>query len=138
MENEMLKLSERLVELRTERDDTEAMLSDIKADIEKTEYALVTAMTENEMQNFTHSGSQFVLTTKTRASSVPGEKEGLYSALRENGYGDIITETINANTLSSTVKGLIEENGDALPDWLGGLVNVFEKTGVTVKKATKK
>jgi len=138
MENEMLKLSERLVELRAEKDDAEAKLKDINSDIERTEYALVQVMTENEMQNFTHSGSQFVLTTKTRASATAGEKEGLYSALRENGYGDIITETVNANTLSSTVKGLIEENGDALPDWLTGLVNVFEKTGVTVKKATKK
>jgi flagellar basal body L-ring protein FlgH len=95
-------------------------------------------MVESEMPNFTHGGSQFVLTTKTRASAMAGEKEELFSALREYGYGDIITETVNANTLSSTVKGLIEENEDTLPDWLAGKVNVFEKTGITVKKATKK
>jgi flagellar basal body L-ring protein FlgH len=137
MENELFKLSDRLVELRGERDDHEAMLSEIKSEIEQAEYRLAQAMTESETPNFTHGGSQFVLTTKTRASSVAGEKEGLFAALRANGHGDIITENVNANTLSSTVKGLIEENGDELPEWLTGLVNVFEKTGVTIKKARR-
>jgi hypothetical protein len=135
---ELFGLSERLAALRGEKDDAEAILKKINSEIERTEYALAAAMLDSETPNFTHGGAQFILTTKTRASAVAGDKEPLYEALRENGLGDIIYETVNANTLSSTVKGLIEENGDALPGWLDGLVNVFEKTGVTVKKAIKK
>ena len=58
-------------------------------------------------------------------------------ALRGEGYGDMITETINANNLSAFVKEQIAENGDALPEWLDGLVSVFEKTTVGVRKAAR-
>ena len=58
-----------------------------------------------------------------------------FDALRAEGYGDMITETVNANSLSSFVKEQIAENGDELPSWLHGLVNVFEKTTVGVRKA---
>lgn len=46
-------------------------------------------------------------------------------------------ETVNANSLSAFVKEQVAENGDMLPDWLDGLVNVFEKTTVGVRKAAK-
>ena len=64
-------------------------------------------------------------------------KEALFDVLRANGYGDLITETINAGSLSSFVKEQIAENEDALPGWLDGLVNVFEKTTVGVRKAAR-
>ena len=35
------------------------------------------------------------------------------------------------------MKEQVAENGDMLPDWLDGLVNVFEKTTVGVRKAAK-
>ena len=77
----------------------------------------------------------FCLTTKTRANAAPGRKDELFDALRAGGYGDMITETVNANSLSSFVKEQIAENCDELPSWLHGLVNVFEKTTVGVRKA---
>ena len=77
----------------------------------------------------------FCLTTKTRANAAPGRKDELYDALRAECYGSMITETVNANSLSSFVKEQIAENGDELPGWLRGLVNVFEKTTVGMRKA---
>jgi len=62
----------------------------------------------------------------------------LYAALRENGYGGLITETVNANTLSSTVSELIEQNGEKLPGWLVGKVNTYDKVSVRIAKSTKK
>jgi len=44
---------------------------------------------------------------------------------------------VNANSLSSFVKEQIEENNDTLPEWLDGLVNVYEKSTVSVRKATR-
>ena len=41
------------------------------------------------------------------------------------------------NSLSAFVKEQIEENGDVLPEWLDGLVKVFEKTSVSLRKAAK-
>jgi len=48
-----------------------------------------------------------------------------------------VYETVNANSLSAFVKEQITENGDTLPRWLDGLVNVFEKTTVNVRKAAR-
>ncbi len=139
----MFELAERLKGLRDQKQETEAMLKEINAKIDETDYRLSEAMAESETQNFTRSGTMFYLTTKTRASAVAGSKEELYAALRAHGFGDLVYETVNANSLSSFVKEQIEENarssggGDTLPDWLTGLVSVFDKTTVGVKKAAK-
>lgn len=133
----MFELAEKLKALRDQKTETEAVLKEINAQIDETDYRLSELMAESETQNFTRSGIMFCLTTKTRASAVAGSKEDLYAALRQQGYGDLVYETVNANSLSSFVKERIEENEDTLPDWLTGLVNVFEKTTVGVRKAPK-
>lgn len=138
MDNEkMFELAEKLKSLRDEKSEAEAQLKEINAQIDETDYRLSELMAATETQNFTRSGTMFCLTTKTRASAFAGSKEKLYTALREQGYGDLVYETVNANSLSSFVKEQIGENEDVLPDWLSGLVNVFEKTTVGVRKASK-
>jgi predicted nuclease with TOPRIM domain len=138
MHNEkMFELADELKTLRDTKAALEDELKSVNAKIDDTDYRLSEVMAEDEVQNFTRAGVMFCLTTKTRASASAGLKDDLFVALRENGLGDIITETVNANTLSSAVKGLIEENGDTLPAWLDGLVNVFDKTTVSVRKSTK-
>ena len=133
----MFELADRLKSLRDQKTDTEALLKDINDQIDETDYRLSELMAESETQNFTRSGTMFCLTTKTRASTVAGSKEELYTALRQQGFGELVYETVNANSLSSFVKEQIAENGDALPDWLIGLVNVYDKTTVGVRKASK-
>ena len=138
MDNDrMFALAERLRELREKKDAVEQELKDINQALDDTNYELSELMAETETQNFTRGGMMFYLTTKTRASAVAGTKEELFDALRAQGYGSLVTETVNANSLSSFVKEQMEANGEALPDWLAGLVNVFDKTQVALKKATK-
>jgi len=136
--DELFALADRLRSLRDEKDDMERVVKDIIADIEATEQRLAEAMVDSETQNFTRAGRMFCLTAKTRASAVAGAKEELFAALRENGFGDLVYETVNANTLSSFVKEQLAGNEDRLPEWLDGLVNVFEQTGVSVRKTSKK
>jgi len=133
----MFELAERLKDLRDRKQETEAALKEINEKIDETDFQLSEVMAESETQNFTRSGTMFYLTTKTRASAVAGYKDELYAALKKEGFGELVYETVNANSLSSFVKEQIEENDEALPDWLVGLVNVFDKTSVGVKKATK-
>lgn len=137
MELNMYELAEQLKQLREEKKDAEQRVKDINAEIDKTEYALVQLMAETETQNFTRAGTMFSLTTKTRASAMAGRKDELYSALKENGFGELVYETVNANSLSAFVKEQIAENQDNVPDWLNGLVNVYEQTSVSVRKSTK-
>ena len=133
----MYELAERLKQLREKKKAAEQQLKDVHAEIAKTEYQLSMQMAETETQNFTRAGTMFTLTTKIRASAVAGRKEELYVALKENGYNDLVYETVNANSLSAFVKAQISENQDTVPDWLSGLVNVYEQTSVSVRKFTK-
>ena len=133
----MFELADTLRALRDEKAEAEQRLKEINAAIDEADYRLSELMAETETQNFTRAGMMFCLTTKTRASATAGRKEGLFSALRGAGFGDLVYETVNANSLSAFVKEQIAENGDALPAWLDGLVNVFEKTSVSLRKSSK-
>lgn len=137
MSEELFTLADQLRALREEKAEAEQRLKDLNAAIDEAEYRLSERMAESETQNFTRQGMMFCLTTKTRASATAGRKEELFAALRGEGYGDLVYETVNANSLSACVKEQMAENGDALPEWLSGLVTVYEKTGVSLRKATK-
>lgn len=134
----MLQLAEQLKALRDKKTELEAYVKEINAEIEEVDFKLASMMAESETANFTHAGTMFSLTTKTRASAMAGNKEELFEALRREGYGDLVYETVNANSLSAFVKEQIAENDDVLPRWLEGLVSVFEKTSVGVRKSTRK
>ena len=102
------------------------------------EQQLVQMMADTETQNFTRGGTMFFLTNKTRASAVAESKTKLYQVLKRKGYGDLVYETVNANSLSAFVSEQISENNEELPQWLNGLVNVYEQTKVSVRKAARK
>lgn len=134
----MFELADRLKALRDEKKDTEQRVKELNAALDETDSALAQLMTDTETQNFTRSGTMFCLTNTTRASATADRKDELFKALRAEGYGGLVYETVNANSLSAFVREQISENGDVLPDWLEGLVSVFEKTTVGVRKATRK
>ena len=136
-ETRLFEWADKLKALRDRKEELEAELKQVNMDIDNADWHLSNLMAETETQNFTRAGTMFCLTTKTRASARAGQKDELFAALRGEGYGDMITDTVNANSLSSFVKEQIAENGDALPDWLDGLVSVFEKTTVGVRKAAR-
>ena len=134
----MFELADRLKELRDTKKELEQKLKAVNAEIEEVDFNLANAMLESETQNFTRSGVMFCLTNTTRASVATERKEELFEALRAEGYGGLIYETVNANSLSAFVKEQMSENNDTLPEWLNGMVNVFEKTTVGVRKATQR
>ena len=133
----MFELADKLKALRDQKDALEAELKQVNMDIDNADWHLANHMAETETQNFTRAGVMFCLTTKTRASALAGHKEALYETLRAKGYGDLVYETVNANSLSAFVKEQIEANDDALPEWLNGLISVFDKTTVGVRKAPR-
>jgi chromosome segregation ATPase len=134
----MFELADRLKALRDEKKDAEQRVKELNAALDETDAALAQLMTDTETQNFTRSGTMFCLTNTTRASATADRKDELFEALRAEGYGGLVYDTVNANSLSAFVREQISENDDVLPDWLEGLVSVFEKTTVGVRKATRK
>lgn len=127
-----------LKELRDEKKVLEESVKALNADINALEYELIQLMGLNETQNFTHAGTLYYRHITTRASPAAERKEELFTNLREQGYGDMIQETVNSNTLSAFVKEQIVRDDDdniILPDWLKGLVNVAERAGIGMRKA---
>ena len=61
----------------------------------------------------------------------------LFDALRNEGLGNIIQETVNSRTLNSTIREYVEENGE-LSDNLAAVIKPYETTDVKRRKATKK
>ena len=132
---DMFELADRLKELRERKAELAEETKANNAEIEQAEYDLSQLMAQTETQSFQRAGTLFYLTTKTYASADKEHKEELFDALRNEGYGSLITETVNANSLSAFVKEQMSENDDVLPDWLEGKVNVFDKVTVALRKS---
>ena len=135
--NDLFALADELRELKETKKRLEDELKAVGLEIDRVDAILAQRMADAETQNFTRNGTMFCLTNITRASASAGRKDELFEALRASGYGDLVYETVNANSLSAFVKEQTTENGDILPQWLDGLVTVFEKTTVGVRKAAR-
>ena len=135
--NELFALADELRALKEAKKYAEQELKEITEEIDRVDAMLAERMIASETQNFTRNGTMFCLMNATRASATAGRKDELFEALRAAGYGDLVYETVNANSLSAFVKEQTTEKDDSLPQWLDGLVTVFEKTTVGVRKAAR-
>jgi hypothetical protein len=135
--NDLFVLADELRELKERKKRLEDELKATGLEIDRVDAVLAQRMADTETQNFTRNGTMFCLTSTIRASAAAGRKNELFEALREAGYGDLVYETVNANSLSAFVKEQTAENDDSLPQWLDGLVTVFEKATVGVRKAAR-
>lgn len=135
MAAKMMTLADKLLTLREKKATWEEKLEILKGEIEATEQRLIETMTQTDTQNFTHSGTQFSIRTSTHASAKAGRKLDLFDALRLEGFGDLITETVNANTLTAFVKEQREANDGQLPEWMGDLVSVYDEKRISLRKS---
>ena len=136
-ERTMFEWADYLKELRDEKADLEARLKAVNARISEAEVNLYEIMDASKTQNFTRNGTMFIFMPKHRYSAMEGRKEDLFAALRSEGYGGMITETVNANTLQSFVREQIEQNNDEMPGWLTGLIKDYPLKNVGVRKAAR-
>lgn len=132
---DMFELADRLKELKERKSELAEETKANNAEIEQAEFQLSQLMASTETQSFQRAGTLFYLTTKIYASANKENKDELFKALRSEGYGSLITENVNANSLSAFVKEQMADNDDILPDWLEGKVNVFDKVTVGIRKS---
>ena len=92
-------------------------------------------MAEAELAKFTRNGSTYYLKSRLFASPVAGRKDDLMVILKAHGYGSLVTETVNANTLAAFIKEQREATGEDVPAWLDGTVNTFEKVSIGIRKS---
>ena len=134
MDNKIFDLADQLKAAKDKKKDLDAQVKEVTAAIEQLDLALSDAMAEAECERFSRNGSTFYLNTRLFASPVAGHKEDLFQALKDNGFGEIVTEAVNANTLASFVKEQMSLNNDEIPEWISEVVSTFEKVSVGIRK----
>ena len=130
---ELFATADTLADLRDQKKKAEDALKEINERIAQTEEQLVEQMVAEEMQNFTRNGRQFILTSRTYANAKAGMMPKVCDWMKDNALGDMVKESIHPQTLQAWVKEQIEEAG-SLPEKLSELVNVYEKSGISIRK----
>lgn len=69
-----------------------------------------------EVDSIKMAGYNFILGTTTYASIPEDKREVGYKWLRDNGYGELIKETVHAKSLASIVKAIFEETAQDPPE----------------------
>ena len=132
MKELIFTLSDSLLDARQAKAHAEEALKGINAGIEALEAELIALMLDDELTSFKRDGVLFSLVNKAHISADPARKDELWAAMKEQGYEHLFS--INANTLSGEVKRLMEEGEGVMPAWLEGLVKLFEKPSIRIKK----
>lgn len=89
------------------------------------------------VDGFTYSLQQKVMYAKKSEEALAEAGIVFFDVLREQGLGDIIVERVDPRTLQSTVTGLVEDQGE-LPEELAECLTVYEKLGLSKRKANTK
>lgn len=141
-----MKLTEMLAQYEVLLDKKDQLAKDTKdnnAAIDKLKAEIAETMIDEDIPSQGYGDYVYSLQDKIKYSK-RGEAElqekGLdfFDVLREQGFGDIIKETVNANTLQSTMKEVADENDGELPPELDEIVSSYEMTDISRRKSTNK
>ena len=136
MDNKQIfEMADRLKALQEQKKESEARTKALGAEIDALDTELSDAMADAELDRFSRNGHTFYLKSRLFASPAAGRKNEMFETLRANGYGSLVVESVNAQTLSSFVKEQRELNEGKDPDWFNGTISSFEKISVGVRKS---
>ena len=130
----LLEKVDELKALLDEKDALKAKTTENNKAVEACKKDRADMMLAEETTKVTRSGFSYSLQEKTRYSKKAGHDEELFELLRENGLGDIIKETVNAQTLQGAMSNLAAENGDELPEEFAEVINVYEYLDIQKRK----
>jgi hypothetical protein len=88
-----------------------------------------------EMQGFKYGGKGFFIEHVIYPRVPALNRDAVHNYLRENGYADLIYETVNAQRFKSFFKELRKENGGETPKELDELITVEEYIRSGMKKS---
>jgi len=132
---QIFAMADRLKALQEEKKSMEANAKALGAEIADLDNQLSDAMAEAELDRFSRGGCTFYLKSRLFASPAAGRKEEMMQALKDHGFGTLVVETVNVNTLASFLKEQREATGEDIPAWLEGIVNTYDKVSVDIRKS---
>lgn len=139
---ELLEMLNRYQTLLEKKDALAQQTKENNAAIDAAKEQIAQQMIDDDCPKISTGGYSFSLTEKTiysKRSEADMAQDGVdfFDTLREEGLGDIIKETVTAQTLGSTMRAYVEEHG-ALSEALGKVINTYETFDVYRRKETKK
>ena len=132
---QIFAMADRLKALQEEKKSLEANVKALGAEIVDLDNQLSDAMAEAELDRFSRGGCTFYLKSRLFASLAAGRKEEMMQALKDHGFGTLVVETVNVNTLASFLKEQRAATGEGIPAWLEGIVNTYDKVSVGIRKS---
>ena len=134
MNNIDVNLIDDLQDLRNQKEELENSLKAVNAELEEVEKQVIENFVNSEVDSVKRNGKTYSLKNETFASAIAEEKDNLFAALRNNEAGELVQETVNANSLRAFVKELKTNNDGNIPEWILPFITVFEKTKISVRK----
>lgn len=136
----MNELAVRLKSLKNAKTELAEATKKNNAEIEAVELELSNLMIEEGNDGFELNGYKFTLQYKDMFSSTVDKRDDLIEALKMHGIDreEIITETVPAQKLNSIMRSIYESNGEELPEEFDGIVSIYTKQGVGVRKVQGK
>lgn len=140
--NPLLKLVDEYKELIDKKEELEEATKENNKALEAKKAELAQAMIDEECPGISRNGFKYSLQEKVRYNKRSEEdlsqlEVPFFDFLREEGLGDIIKETVNANTLSSAIKSLVDEVGE-LPEHYLPYIKPYETYEIMKRKETNK
>ena len=131
----IFEMADRLKSLKKQKKDLEDSVKAIGSEIEELDRQLSDAMAETQLDSFSRNGSTFYLYSRLYASPSTGRKDAMMLALKQNGYGSLVVESVNSKTLSSFGREQMDANEGNIPSWLSDTVSTYEKISVGIRKS---
>jgi len=135
-EGKLFELADQLKDLTEQKNTLQADLKELNKKLEDVNGALAREMLDAELQNFQRGDRTFYLRTDLQVSDIAEMREALYQTLRDQGFGDLIKETVNPQTLKAFVKEQVADTeDDELPEWIAPYVRAYKQEKVGIRKA---
>jgi len=135
-------LVKELRELLDEKEHLEELEKQSRADIEAKKQEIIQEMIDEDTDKISCGGYIYGIQAKTAYNKISDETldaEGIdyLDTLREEGFGNLIKETVNARTLQSAMAAFVEEHGE-LTEGLLTIIKPYDYNDVYSRKETKK
>ncbi len=124
--------------LLDEKDRLKDLTTENNKAIENVRNQLAQAMIDEECPRVSRNGFSYTLQQKTKYNKRACDEEEFFDCLEENGLGDIIKRTVNAQTLQGTMASLADDNGGELPDDFKEYISVYEFYDISKRRESNK
>ena len=127
----LVELVHEMSDIRKKKDSLEDALKEINEEFDFLRITKIpTVMRDDGVDRLSVSGvGRVSITADLHVSIKADQKEAFYDWLRDNGRGDLISETVNASTLKAAVKRMFQ-SGEIVPEELLN-VSPFERASIT-------